>query len=194
MNEYIENLKHSLAPCTDEAYALNQIKDSLYKRAKEAILNAFRSLGKTYFRICDYAPEFEVSMDDNLGNVRLVEVNAVEIYDDHEILLLDAEGYGFEESEWGDHIFEVMNTIIEALNKKVTDLKRLKKGVRVKWIDPAIDDYDPDDREEQLELIWVIDDCPELDELDSDSVIAISNEYGEAEVLPWELVYVDDGE
>ena len=146
MNEFIENLKHSIAPFIDDAFALNEIKKSLYKRAKEAIINALGAVDCTYFRLKDYNPNFELAIDNGPGDVTLVEIVAIELYRG-EILLLDIDGYSYEECQWGHHIFEILNAVTQALKQKADDLTRLKVGARVKWIDPAIDDYDPDDRE-----------------------------------------------
>lgn len=190
MNEYIENLKHSFAPHIDNASALGRRWGAIQLEAINTIKDILKKLPHQEFRLVDYHLDYSLVFTDgtrrNIASVFL---------SDGELFLQNEDGFDYMESdgEWPDPL-DVLSDLAEALTKKIDDLKRLKKGARVKWIDPAIDDYDPDDREEQLELVWVIDDCPEQDELDSDSIIAISNEYGEAEVLPWELVYVDDGE
>lgn len=32
----------------------------------------------------------------------------------------------------------------------------IKVGVKVRWNDPGINDYDPEDREEQLNIEWTV--------------------------------------
>ena len=61
-----------------------------------------------------------------------------------------------------------------------------KVGDRVKWNDPAINDYDPNDREEVLNRVFIIEDI-------SPEVILISEENGctEAEVFINELEKID---
>ena len=66
----------------------------------------------------------------------------------------------------------------------------IRVGAKVRWNDPAIHDYDPEEREEQLNTEWVVDAILGLDEdeVTSDSdIILISSEYSEAEVYPSEL-------
>lgn len=61
----------------------------------------------------------------------------------------------------------------------------LKIGTKVKWHDPAIEDYDVEDREEVLNRVFEIIDAP--DEIEEDSIILISDGFTEAEVYPGEL-------
>lgn len=66
----------------------------------------------------------------------------------------------------------------------------IRVGAKVRWNDPVIHDYDPEEREEQLNTEWVVDAILGLDEdeVTSDSdIILISSEYSEAEVYPSEL-------
>lgn len=66
----------------------------------------------------------------------------------------------------------------------------IRVGAKVRWNVPAIHDYDPEEREEQLNTEWVVDAILGLDEdeVTSDSdIILISSEYSEAEVYPSEL-------
>jgi hypothetical protein len=189
MSEYIDNLKHSFAPHIDNANALGNRWGAIQLEAIQTIKDILNKLPHKEFRLVDYHPDYSLVFTDATRR----NITSVFLYND-ELFLQDEDRFDYMESDgdWPDPL-DVLTDLTEALSRKIDDLKRLKVGARVKWIDPAIDDYDPDDREEQLQLIWVIDDCPTQDELDSDSTISISNEYGEAEVLPWELVYVDDG-
>lgn len=66
----------------------------------------------------------------------------------------------------------------------------IRVGAKVRWNGPAIHDYDPEEKEEQLNTEWVVDAILGLDEdeVTSDSdIILISSEYSEAEVYPSEL-------
>lgn len=66
----------------------------------------------------------------------------------------------------------------------------IKVGARVRWNGPGINDYNPEDREEQLNTEWVVDAIVGSDEecvtTDCD-IVLISSEYSEAEVYPSEL-------
>ena len=58
----------------------------------------------------------------------------------------------------------------------------LKIGDRVRWADPGINDFDPEERDEQRARIWTIVDCPSIDEYSDDAVVLITGDGGEAEV------------
>lgn len=63
-------------------------------------------------------------------------------------------------------------------------------GAKVKWNDPGINDYDPEDREWKANIEWTVDGIVGADEdtVTSDcDIILISSEYSEAEVYPSEL-------
>lgn len=66
----------------------------------------------------------------------------------------------------------------------------IKVGARVRWNDPGINDYDPEDRESQLNIEWEVDAIVGADDeavTSDDDMILISSEYSEAEVYPDEL-------
>lgn len=66
----------------------------------------------------------------------------------------------------------------------------IKIGAKVRWEDPGIDDFCPEDREERLNMEWVVDVIVGVDEesvTSDDDIVFISSEYSEAEVLPCEL-------
>lgn len=66
----------------------------------------------------------------------------------------------------------------------------IRVGAKVHWNDPAINDYDPEEREEQLNTEWVVDAILGRDEdevTSDDDIVLISSEYSEAEVYPSEL-------
>jgi len=57
---------------------------------------------------------------------------------------------------------------------------KFKVGDKVKWFDPAIDEYDEKDRQEQLDRVFTIFDI-------NDDIISISDGFSEAEVYDCEL-------
>jgi hypothetical protein len=61
---------------------------------------------------------------------------------------------------------------------------QLAVGDEVKWNDPAIEDFDADEQEMQRGRVFIITD------IISDEMVAISDEWGEAEVLTSELEVV----
>lgn len=67
----------------------------------------------------------------------------------------------------------------------------IKVDAKVRWEDPAINDYDENERKELENMVWtvcMIDGSSENTEVTSDSIILIANSYGsEAEVFPCEL-------
>lgn len=66
----------------------------------------------------------------------------------------------------------------------------IKIGAKVKWNDPGIDEYDPEDREYVLSREFEVVSIHGLDEervTSDDDIILISSEYSEAEVYPSEL-------
>lgn len=177
--------------------------DVYMQRVRQTIEEAYKSFKNLFEQneiqridIGNYADQFQVMCDDGGSGDNQVSVHvvAVEYEPGYGIYLIDDEGNQWEACLWDSNMILVFWTAVQCLNDKYEDYKKLRKGARVKWMDPAIEDYDPEDREEQLNLLWVIDDCPEQDELFDDSTVCISNEYGEAEVMAYELVYVSDGE
>lgn len=60
--------------------------------------------------------------------------------------------------------------------------KNFKIGDKVKWNDPAIHDYDPEDREEQLNRVYEV-----VDKYGD--IILIADDFSETEVLAHELIH-----
>ncbi len=177
--------------------------DVYMQRVRQTIEEAYKSFKSLFEQneiaridIGNYADEFHVMCEESGsgGNQVSVHVVAVEYEPGYGLYLIDDEGNQWDSCLWDSNMLIVFWTAVQCLNDKYEDYKKFKKGTIVRWMDPGIEDYDPDVREEQLNLEWVIDDCPEQDDLHDDSTINISNEYGEAEVLAYELVYVRDGE
>ena len=187
---------NKLRPFIDSSNAYMDLRRKVIELAYNSFIQLFESLAIHHIDIGNYADEFYVMCNDggtgdNEVNVN-VHVSSVEYEPGYGLYLIDDYGTQWESSQWCQSMEIVFNLAVQCLDDKYEDYHNIKKGCIVRWIDPAIDDYDPDDRAEQLEMLWVVDDCPETDELADDTIISISNEYGEAEVLLYELVYVRD--
>lgn len=67
----------------------------------------------------------------------------------------------------------------------------IKVGAKVRWEDPAINDYDENERKEQEDMVWtvyLIDGSSKNTKVTRDSIILIVSSYGsEAQVFPCEL-------
>lgn len=176
----------------DKSAAIVQRLNNTINEALEELRYLFTSTGVESIDIASYEPDFKIlTVDDYFDQFNLVPVSKVEIWNG-ELYIVDKEGYEVEERLWNFKAPELLTVATNCLLQKLTGIQKLKVGTRVRWINPGIEDYPEEEREEILQLLWVIDSCPE--EIEEDSIIAISNEYGEAEVLPMELVYVCDGE
>ena len=161
------------------------------REALTGITNLFKDFDLKTIDVENYDPEYAIAIEDDYGNVNLVPVKCVDVWEGY-VYVIDREGYEHGAEEWSSRAPELLSELSLCLDKKLKDIQELKVGARVRWINPGIEDYPEEEREEMLQLIWVIDSCP--DEIEEDSVIAISNEYGEAEVLPMELVIYRDEE
>ena len=67
------------------------------------------------------------------------------------------------------------------------ELQKLFVGQRVKWADPGILDYEPEDREYARNRVFIV------DEVDNDNGVAFISEEGggsEAEVFTHELIAI----
>ena len=71
--------------------------------------------------------------------------------------------------------------------------QRLKYGDRVKWLDPGINDYDPEDMEWAHNRIFVIDEIEDDDDI-QDRLMHITEENGfsDAEVFEHELIFIGE--
>lgn len=71
------------------------------------------------------------------------------------------------------------------------EIQRIKVGMRVKWNDPGIDDYDPEDREEVLNRVFVVDEVEDNDDpLNTFVHITEEGGFSEAEVFECELIAI----
>ncbi len=183
MSEYIDNLKHSFAPHIDNANALGERLSRLWKEAMDAIRDTLNKLPHRAFQISDYDPDCFITLSDG----KTIRLTAIFMSDDDIVILDDDEwNYWEQDGEFTHCSVAIFQTLTQCIQEKIHDLEDLKVGSIVRWNNPGIDDYDEADREEILNLQWVVDKIPE--DFEEDSVICISNEYSEAEVLPWELV------
>lgn len=69
---------------------------------------------------------------------------------------------------------------INAVLEQEQELEWIKVGAKCKWNDPAIDDYPEEYQEEQLNIVWTIEQI-------NGEVILISTDGGEAEVFSSEI-------
>ena len=66
----------------------------------------------------------------------------------------------------------------------------IRPGVKCHWIDPCIKDFAPEERENQLNMVFEIVNINRKDDRvnEDDDIVLISNGNSEAEVLPSELI------
>lgn len=65
------------------------------------------------------------------------------------------------------------------------EMQRIQKGMRVKWQDPGINDYDPEDRQAILDRVFVVDDIVGDEDI-ADRWMHITEEDGPSEAEVWE--------
>lgn len=186
-----EKMEALMKSYIDNSAAIVRRIDDQIREALNSITNLFKDFGVNSIDVENYDPDYAIAIEDDYGNVKLVPVKCVDVWEGY-VYVIDREGYEHGSEEWSSRAPELLSELSLCLDRKFKDIQKLKVGARVRWIDPGIEDFDEGEREERLLLVWVVDSCP--DEIEQDSVIAISNEYGEAEVTPMELVYVCDGE
>ena len=71
----------------------------------------------------------------------------------------------------------------------------LKVGDKVKWDDPAITDFEPEERQSQLDRVWTVvsiggDTSEDAEVESSDDVIVLSDEYGDTETTLEEILKI----
>ena len=91
--------------------------------------------------------------------------------------------------------YEKLTKFINDVLNRPDDFSWIKPGAKCRWNDPAIDDYQPEDRQAVLDRIFEIALVPQIEDDDdwSDAIITIAEVGGgsEAEVYAHELVQVD---
>ena len=185
-----ENMLSLMKSSIDKSAAIVQrITDSI-NEALDELRNLFKVAGVESIDVANYEEDYAIAVEDDYENVTLVPVSRVEIWEGY-LYVVDKDGNDHEEREWGAKAPELLTVATKCLNEKLTGIQKLAVGTKVRWIDPGIEDYEPEDREEVLNRIFEVTVCP--DEIEQDSVIVIDEVGGgsEAEVNPLELVLVD---
>lgn len=177
----------------DVSNAYMQIVKQTIEEAYQSFQNLFTQNGISHIDIGNYADQFQVMCDDGGSGDNQVSVHvvAVEYEPGYGLYLIDDEGNQWESCLWDSSMIVVFWTAVQCLNDKFEDYKKFKNGVTVKWMDPEIEDYDPEDREDQLSRKYKIFGLKvPAEEITDDTIIKIADRYGEAEALASELVYV----
>ena len=64
--------------------------------------------------------------------------------------------------------------------------RKIKEGDRVKWNDPGINDYAPEDREWVLNRVFIVNEIEACGDDDTDRLVEIVEEDGHSEAQAWE--------
>lgn len=164
--------------------------NDLRRDAIDEIVNLFEGMDVNSIDVENYDGQFEITLTDDFGYKTRKLVKRVEL-EDGIIYLVDEDGVDHESVEWSDEAPELLWVLVECLETKLSDIQNLAVGKKVRWIDPAIEDYDEEFREDMLNRIFTIYSCPDV--IERDSVIGISCDgISEAEVLPMELVLMPE--
>lgn len=123
------------------------------------------------------------------GDITVIRIDRVELCEGT-IYVYDTDGNDYTSEYWYDKAPQLLQELATCLEMKFNDLEQLAVGKKVRWIDPEIEDYDKEDRQDMLERVFTVVDCP--DEIEQDSVILIANDETEVEALPMELVLMPD--
>ena len=161
----------------------------LQRDAIDEIVNLFEGMDINSIDVENYDGQFEIDLMDDYGYKTRTLVKKVEL-ENGIIYLVDEDGNDHESVEWGEQAPELLGVLVDCLETKLSDIQNLAVGKKVRWIDPAIEDYDEEDREDMLNRVFTIYSCPDV--IERDSIIGISCDGSEAEVLPMELVLMPD--
>jgi len=173
----------------DKSADMNTKLRNILRSAIDEIVNLFEYFDVTSIDIGNYDDQFEVTLYDDYGQPRNTLISRADL-EDGSIYLIDTEGYTHTSDEWFHDATIVFTELSECLNEKLKGIQQLAVGKKVRWIDPGIEDYDEEDRQDILDRVFTINSCPEV--IERDSVIGISCDGSEAEVLPMELVLMPD--
>ena len=184
-----EQLQQRMKSYLDKSAGLHIKLRNILRGAISDIVNLFDRFDVTSIDIGNYDDQFEVTLYDDYGEPRNTLINRADL-EDGTIYLIDTEGYGHTSDEWFHDAIIILAKLSECLSEKFNDIQKLAVGKKVRWIDPGIEDYDEEDRQEMLDRVFTIYSCPEV--IERDSVIGISCDGSEAEVLPMELVVLPD--
>jgi len=152
--------------------------------AIDNIVDLFENFDIESIDIANY-DDFKMSMENDQGDINQVFISKVELYEG-KIYVYDEDGDEYTSEDWYLQAPQLLQEVSICLEMKFKDIEQLTAGKQVRWIDPEIEDYDEDERQEMLDRVFTIVQCPEV--IEQDSVILIANEETEAEVLPMELV------
>ena len=161
----------------------------LQRDAIDEIVNLFEGMDINSIDVENYDGQFEIDLMDDYGYKTRTLVKKVEL-ENGIIYLVDEDGNDHESVECGEQAPELLGVLVDCLETKLSDIQNLAVGKKVRWIDPAIEDYDEEDREDMLNRVFTIYSCPDV--IERDSIIGISDGTTEAEVLPMELVLMPD--
>jgi hypothetical protein len=163
--------------------------NNLCRDAIDEIVNLFEGLDIEKIDVESYSDDMLI-IETYVGDVDTIKIRRVEY--DEKIYVYDEDNEYHTSEEWFAQAPQLLNILLTAIEAKFEDIEKFKVGAKVRWIDPAIDDYDKDEREEALARVFTIAKCPEV--IDLDSIILISDGYTEAEVPPMELVLAPENE
>ena len=181
--------KNILSGIYDKATdVIKKVRD-LCADAIDEIVNLFEGFDINSIDIANYDPRFMMVMEDYDGNLSRIEIKKVEL-EDGTIYVYDTEGNDYTSVDWYHQAPALLQELCECLELKFKDIESLAVGKKVIWVDPEIEDYDEEDRQEVLDRVFTIYSCPDV--IERDSVIGISCDGSEAEVLPMELVVLPD--
>lgn len=173
----------------NEATDLIKKVNELAADAIDKIVDLFENFDINRIDIANYDEDFKMVMENYLGDTEQVSISKVELYEGT-IYVYDTDGNEYNSEDWYIQAPQLLQELASCLEMKFNDIEQLAVGKKVRWIDPEIEDYDEDDRQDMLDRVFTIYSCP--DEIEMDSVIGISCDESEAEVLPMELVLMPD--
>lgn len=149
--------------------------------AIDEIVNLFEGLDITRIEVEDWACEPDLYSTGTINHVVLDE-GTIYVYPDI------GEDVEYTSEDWFDEAPQLLQILTQALSAQTAFLEKLTVGAKVKWNDPAINDYEPEERTEALKREFEIFKVPE--NLTVNDSVWISDGHTEAEVPIWELEIV----
>ena len=173
----------------DNAVDIIKKVSDLCADAIDEIVNLFEAFDVNTIDVANYDENFKIIVEGYLGDTNQVSVGKVEL-DSGTIYVYDTDGNEYTSEDWYNQAPVLLQELSDCLKLKFKDIESLAVGKKVRWIDPEIEDYDEDDRQDMLDRVFTIYSCPDV--IEKDSLIGISCDGSEAEVLPMELVVMPD--
>jgi hypothetical protein len=188
----MNTLLQAIIPASEKANAMSEQRRQLKEKAYQSLVDLFTTNDISYIDIASYDDCFYVDVTNYSGEAkRTVNITSIEYNKKYNMLsFYDEEGDEYSDNDLITDEVVIYQEAVNCLMAKYEGYEKLRKGTQVRWIDPAIEDYDPEDREEVLNRIFTIHDIPE-GEIFNDTIIGISNEESEAEVYAYELVLAE---